>query len=480
MTILSSRKANTSIPQYGNKLQGLGSTTNKSALAINTIQGRAWGENRKNVNFCINTLGGIGRGKSQFASNADAPICPPWLFAEYFINFKIVKNWLRTTIQIILDASANLKAHNIADNFQLCYIGNQEKFITDVDNSVGGNFKDVMVSQASLGHDISGKIFTHIENPLDSRYTIYFITDASGINSTPVQITLVPDIKSKIIFLNSYSNLGYLNPKKEEENNLLGRHQISILNNNFILDISNGIKLYAQYYLNSDGYGLYGLANLQAKRIECLNVIDTVLPSLRGLSSDELLEFNKINALIKNNKNYIIPSYCTGTTHDYEMWILPGDGTKANDLVMPIPNIQTNYVYVVPHRFPTWRPYFRVETWYDIAVANYNLKYQFPQFEVSGWMDLMPTATTYYSIETAQDVFTEIIDVGWTPLSEQYNGGMGSGPYGVVFLKLKEQFGPQQWGGGVWIPQMPPQELLPSQDGEYDAYYARLNLKKTG
>ena len=47
MTIVSSRKANISVPQYGNKLQGLAPITNKSALAINSIQGRALGENRK-------------------------------------------------------------------------------------------------------------------------------------------------------------------------------------------------------------------------------------------------------------------------------------------------------------------------------------------------------------------------------------------------------------------------------------------------
>ena len=54
----------------GDKLQGLQSTTNKRASSIRAIQERSWGQNR-NLIFNINQLGGVGRHRSQFVTNAD-------------------------------------------------------------------------------------------------------------------------------------------------------------------------------------------------------------------------------------------------------------------------------------------------------------------------------------------------------------------------------------------------------------------------
>ena len=58
----------------GDKLQGLTSTTNKKVTAINAIQNRSWGDNR-NLVFCINQFGGVGRHRSQFQSNSDGLNC---------------------------------------------------------------------------------------------------------------------------------------------------------------------------------------------------------------------------------------------------------------------------------------------------------------------------------------------------------------------------------------------------------------------
>ena len=61
----------------GNKLQGLTSTTDKRSSSIRAIQNRSWGENR-NIVFCMNQLGGIGRHKSQFNTSADGILdCEP-------------------------------------------------------------------------------------------------------------------------------------------------------------------------------------------------------------------------------------------------------------------------------------------------------------------------------------------------------------------------------------------------------------------
>lgn len=61
----------------GDKLQGFTSTTNKRASSNRAIQFRAWGVKR-NIVFCMNQLGGIGRHKSQFITPADGSIyCKP-------------------------------------------------------------------------------------------------------------------------------------------------------------------------------------------------------------------------------------------------------------------------------------------------------------------------------------------------------------------------------------------------------------------
>ena len=58
----------------GSKLQGLPSLKNQSASSINAIKKRGGGD-RRNLIFCINQLGGIGRHNSQFSSSADNVNC---------------------------------------------------------------------------------------------------------------------------------------------------------------------------------------------------------------------------------------------------------------------------------------------------------------------------------------------------------------------------------------------------------------------
>ena len=61
----------------GSKLQGLPPLKNQSNLSLRAITKRAGGE-RRNLIFCINQLGGIGRNKSQFVTGADGAIdCTP-------------------------------------------------------------------------------------------------------------------------------------------------------------------------------------------------------------------------------------------------------------------------------------------------------------------------------------------------------------------------------------------------------------------
>lgn len=63
--------ANTMTVQFGNKLQGIAPTTNKSSHLITRIQTKAYGNNR-NYLFCVNQLsGGVGRNNGQFTPASD-------------------------------------------------------------------------------------------------------------------------------------------------------------------------------------------------------------------------------------------------------------------------------------------------------------------------------------------------------------------------------------------------------------------------
>ena len=57
----------------GSKSQGVASTTTGSASSIRSIRNRAGGQNRNFV-FCMNQLGGVGRGRSPFGSTADGVV----------------------------------------------------------------------------------------------------------------------------------------------------------------------------------------------------------------------------------------------------------------------------------------------------------------------------------------------------------------------------------------------------------------------
>ena len=55
----------------GNKLSGLPSNTNKTSLSSNINKNKSWmAPRRKDLIFCVNQLGGIGRSRSQFSGSS--------------------------------------------------------------------------------------------------------------------------------------------------------------------------------------------------------------------------------------------------------------------------------------------------------------------------------------------------------------------------------------------------------------------------
>ena len=71
-SISNGSRANVNQIQFGDKLQGLATTTGKKVdFNSRAIRRRSYG-NKRNVVFCVNQLGGgVGRRKGMFASNSD-------------------------------------------------------------------------------------------------------------------------------------------------------------------------------------------------------------------------------------------------------------------------------------------------------------------------------------------------------------------------------------------------------------------------
>ena len=64
------RGANVNQVQFGSKLQGLPPKAGKDTNALRAIRSRAFG-NKRNVIFCVNQLGGVGKMSNMFVSTAD-------------------------------------------------------------------------------------------------------------------------------------------------------------------------------------------------------------------------------------------------------------------------------------------------------------------------------------------------------------------------------------------------------------------------
>ena len=113
----------------GNKLQGIPSTTDKRTSSIRAIKERAWGQNR-NLIFCINQLGGVGRNKSQFNSNADGLNCKE--DQTISANNKTLDS-LRELQLFINKLNYYFKTSTNSNiKYKLCLIGSNDSFYNDI------------------------------------------------------------------------------------------------------------------------------------------------------------------------------------------------------------------------------------------------------------------------------------------------------------------------------------------------------------
>ena len=228
----------------GSKLQGLTSTTDKRSSSIRAIQNRSWGENR-NLIFCMNQLGGVGRHKSQFHTPADGLNCKEE--QDYTLLYiSQIQNFFKNEIsKIIMNSSPDIKASNHIQDFQLSFVGNKESFWNDVSKCNTNDDTSCTLKNIILNDNpsLKDKIFTHL---LGNSSTSIYLIDGINNKTTKATIDIPANILEKIKYVNA--NLPNFLTNK---NNPLGTHTLAILNNNFNISNSNPSML-----LKDDNYGI--------------------------------------------------------------------------------------------------------------------------------------------------------------------------------------------------------------------------------
>ena len=291
MTIISSRRANLNLNSGGgDKKQGLAPKATHFFKApftgsqYSTSSGD--GTNRFKL-VCINQLGGIGRGRSQFSVRADGancPDCPDDL--EKFKRYLVEINYHIQTksLSIVVNDGSN---NHI--NYKLCLVGNKEKFFTDI--SMINQPDYISISNEGFGSDSSNVIFTHllsnppVGNPIINPLSITYWDNNSEWKKTILNIN---SIQNKINFCNNYLRTikSYLFTDKRILDRL-GTHTLGLINNN----IKFGTKD-ATTFLQDNGYGIASLFSIETP---INNNKINIFAGQQPLTRPEILKFTDSN-----------------------------------------------------------------------------------------------------------------------------------------------------------------------------------------
>jgi hypothetical protein len=263
MTIISSRKANVNTNTGGgDKKQGLApKATSYFRPSFNGSQYSTQtgsGQDRFKL-VCMNQLGGIGKGKSQFASNADGAKCPiddeEYDTNDLLEDIQDINKYIHNELKRII-GNSSYNDENESSRFELCFVGSKESFLYDIGRG-GGDLKKQL---NSLTSDISGHIFTHLYSDSNA-YTIYIRTDMGtdpgDYNSYKHTLTLPSNVMNKINNINNIIKSPPQNisvPTQMTHDAQLGLHTLGLLNNNYKFEDSGTLKT-AGEILQLDGYG---------------------------------------------------------------------------------------------------------------------------------------------------------------------------------------------------------------------------------
>ena len=193
----------------GNKLQGITSTTDKRSSSIRAIQNRSWGENR-NLIFCLNQLGGVGRNKSQFHTPADGVNCKVEQEEDLTILVNEVNIFVNKLNKVLIEKfGPNIK-------YKLCLIGKKESFKNDIKNCNEWKTKldDLGVNQSELDMTIENdlNVFTYGDDNQEIALPPFFRLEKliQWAENTHLDIEFL-DIVAGLLKLNNYfKRLEYL------------------------------------------------------------------------------------------------------------------------------------------------------------------------------------------------------------------------------------------------------------------------------
>ena len=182
-----------------NKWQGLVSTTNMRSGIIPYVRTRADSDNR-NVVFCMNQLGGVGRKSTMFATTADGVKLPCQGSGGYIPIFKLglkplqVGSW---------DNLSDLEKQNAVNNLLVTFSNNNQLWISNFDESpfsllqsqifniyntlvYNQTWLDYMANQSSVSNNMLFIPIAHTSVQLTTLQNIFNnINDLSGVGSWP-------------------------------------------------------------------------------------------------------------------------------------------------------------------------------------------------------------------------------------------------------------------------------------------------------
>ena len=260
----------------GNKLQGLAPHCTAFYIAKSTGQSyyTETGDGRnRNLVICVNQLGGIGKGRSQFRPNADGNRgagCDDFeTFKTYLreINYYIQHSALPTAFTA---NGITVGPSNEIINYKLCLVGNSESLISDICAN-GDPSEYITISNEGFG--VGGnRLFTHLLSvPHQQNPSIHaLITDPLRISywngnnwSTSDKYINVQAIQKQITWCNNYiktySGTSYL---FTNHNTLttFGYHTLGLINNNVRFDNKDATR-FLQDLSGGSGYGVNQVFN---------------------------------------------------------------------------------------------------------------------------------------------------------------------------------------------------------------------------
>ena len=257
----------------GDKKQGLAPLATQFFISqANNVQYRTEsGDGRsRDLVICVNQLGGIGRGRSQFRGNADGKRgtgCDD--FETFKTYLREINHYIQSTaLPNAFTANSIAKdSYNVISNYKLCLVGNSESLISDI-HANGDSTEYTIISNQGFGKTNNNRLFTHLLSAPPEKHPggPSIITDplkfsywnGNNWSSSDTSIINVKAIQKEITWCNNYiktysstSDL-FTSPSTL---NKFGYHTLGLINNNVTFSNENATE-FLQNLSGGTGYGV--------------------------------------------------------------------------------------------------------------------------------------------------------------------------------------------------------------------------------